>query len=83
LDISTAGSRKSQGQALERDEAAKRNRPVIIMAFDARYISDIWGGDDPLIYNHVTHETFAPTCRKVAKELLTRDAHVEAEGDPI
>jgi TIR domain len=80
LDICTAGSRRSRGQALERDEAARLDRPVIIMAFDKRFISDIWGGDDPLIYNYVTPQTFAPRCRKVARELLGKDAHEEAEG---
>lgn len=83
LDISTAGSRKSNGQEFERDEASKRNKPLIIFTFDKKYISEVWKGDDPLIYTEVTHQTFAPLCRKVAQYLLKKPARDRKEGEPL
>jgi hypothetical protein len=83
LDISTVGSRDSDGQNFERVEASKRNKPPIILAFSREYISEEWKGEDPRIYNDVQRDTFAPMCRKIAQQLLNRRAEDEPEGESI
>ena len=83
LDIATAGSRDSDGQNFERDEASKRNKPAIILAFAQEYISEMWKGDDPRIYKAVAPDTLAPVCRKVAQQLLKKRAENKPEGEPI
>jgi hypothetical protein len=83
LDIATAGSRESHGQEFERKEALARNKPILIFAFEKEYISEVWIGDDPLIYIDVSQETFAPACRKVAQSLLRTKPTEEKTEDNL
>ena len=86
LDISTVASRVSEGQEFEREEARKRNKALIILTFDKEYISEVWNrdrDDDPVIYNEVSDETFAPMCRIIAQKLLPRPAAERTEGEPL